>query len=90
MKKKSYWYAWESLISTKKKYCVLTSLKKAVDDRMLKIVSKINKNSYRVVKETHLDGECVTESQMDETLESTDVFRDTKLPMMILETQQMN
>ena len=90
MKKKSYWYAWKSLISTKKKYCVLTSLKKAVDDRMLKIVSKINKNSYRVVKETHLDGECVTESQMDETLESTDVFRDTKLPMMILETQQMN
>ena len=57
---------------------------------MLKIVNKINKNSYRVVKETHLDGECVLESQMDETLESTDVFRDTKLPMMILETQQMN
>ena len=57
---------------------------------MLKIVNKINKNSYRVVKETHLDGECVTESQMDETLENTDVFRDTKLPMMILETQQMN
>ena len=57
---------------------------------MLKIVNKINKNYYRVVKETHLDGECVTESQMDETLESTDVFRDTKLPMMILETQQMN
>ena len=57
---------------------------------MLKIVNKINKNSYRVVKETHLDGECVTEIQMDETLESTDVFRDTKLPMMILETQQMN
>ena len=30
---------------------VLTSLKKTVDDRMLKIVNKNNKNSYRMVKE---------------------------------------
>ena len=38
---------------------VLTSLKKTVDDRMLKIVNKNNKNSYRVVQETHLDEEFV-------------------------------
>ena len=30
---------------------VLTSLKKTVDDRMLKIVNKNNKNSYRMVQE---------------------------------------
>ena len=29
---------------------VLTSLKKSVDDRLLKIVNKNNKNSYRVVQ----------------------------------------
>ena len=29
---------------------VLTSLKKAVDDRMLKIVNMNNKNSYRIVQ----------------------------------------
>lgn len=46
---------------------------------MLKTVNKINKNSYRGVKETHLDGECVTEIQMDETLESTDLFRDCSI-----------
>ena len=34
---------------------VLTSLKKAVDDRKLKIVNKNNKNSYRIVQETLLD-----------------------------------
>ena len=34
---------------------VLTSLKKAVEDRKLKIVNKNNKNSYRIVQETHLD-----------------------------------
>ena len=38
---------------------VLTSLKKTVDDRMLKIVNKNNKNSYRVAQETHLDEEFV-------------------------------
>ena len=37
---------------------VLTSLKKAVNDRMLKIVNKNNKNSYRIVQETHLDDDC--------------------------------
>ena len=51
---------------------VLTSLKKAVDDRMLKIVNKNNKNSYRIVQETHLDDDCVIHSQIHETLESTD------------------
>ena len=30
---------------------VLNSLKKTVDDRMLKIVNKNNKNSYRMVQE---------------------------------------
>ena len=44
---------------------VLTSLKKAVDDRMLKIVNKNNKNSYRIVQETHLDDDCVIDSQSD-------------------------
>ena len=38
---------------------VLTSLRKAVDDRMLKIVNKNNKNSYHIVQETHLDDDCV-------------------------------
>ena len=52
---------------------VLTSLKKAVDDRMLKIVKKNNKNSYRIVQKTHLDDDCVIHSQIDETLESTDI-----------------
>ena len=52
---------------------VLTSLKKAVDDRMLKIGNKNNKNSYRIVQETHLDEDCVIDSQIGETLESTDV-----------------
>ena len=55
---------------------VLTSLKKTVDNRMLQIVSKNNKNSYRVVQETHLDEECVIDSQIGETLESTDVVKD--------------
>ena len=43
---------------------------------MLKIVNKNNKNSYHVVQETHLDEECVIDSQIDETLESTDVIKD--------------
>ena len=49
---------------------VLTRLKKAVDDRMLKIVNRNNKKSYRIVQETHLDDDCVIDSQIHETLES--------------------
>ena len=41
---------------------VLTSLKKAVDDRMLKIVNRNNKSSYRIVQETHLEDDCVIDS----------------------------
>ena len=63
---------------------VLTSLKKAVDDRMLKIVNKNNKNSYRIVQETHLDDDCVIDSQIHETLESTDVVKD--LPIRLDKT----
>ena len=55
---------------------VLTSLKKALDDRMLKIVNKNNKNSHRIVQETHLDNDWVIDSQIHETLESTDVDKD--------------
>ena len=51
---------------------VLTSLKKAVDHRILKIVNKNNKNSSRIVQETHLDEDCVRDSQIGETLGSTD------------------
>ena len=58
---------------------VLTSLKKAVDDRMLKIVNKNTKNSYRIVQETHLDDDCVIHSQIDETLASTDVVKDLSI-----------
>ena len=58
---------------------VLTSLKKAVDDRMLKIGNKNNKNSYRIVQETHLDEDCVIDSQTGETLESTDVVKDLSI-----------
>ena len=58
---------------------VLTSLKKAVDDRMLKIVNKNNKNSYRIVQETHLDDDCVLDSEIHETLESTDVAKDLQI-----------
>ena len=54
----------------------MTSLKKAVDGRMLKIVNKNNKNSYHMVQETHLDDDCVIHNQIDETLESTDVAKD--------------
>ena len=54
---------------------VLTSLKKAVDDRMLRIVNKNNKNSYRIVQETHLDEDCVIDGQINETLESTEVVK---------------
>ena len=63
---------------------VLTSLKKAVDDRMLKTVNKNNKNSYRIVQETHLDDDCVIDSQIHETLESTDVVKD--LPIRLDKT----
>ena len=55
---------------------ILTSLKKAVDDRMLKIVNMNNKNSYRIVKEIHLDEDCVTYSHNGKTLESTDIVKD--------------
>lgn len=55
---------------------VLTSLKKAVDDKILKIVNKNSKNSYRVLQECHLDENCVIVSQIDEASESTDVDRD--------------
>ena len=58
---------------------VLTSLKKAVDDRMLKIVNKNNKNSYRIVQETHLDDDCVIHSQIYETLASSDVVKDLSI-----------
>ena len=62
---------------------------------MLKIVNKNNKDSYRVVQETHLDEHCVIDSQMNETLESTDVVKDLpirlgKISMTILQTWQMN
>ena len=63
---------------------VLTSLKKAVDDRMLKIVNRNNKNSYCIVQETHLDDDCVIDSQIHETLESTDVVKD--LPIRLDKT----
>ena len=55
---------------------ILTSLKKAVDDRMLKIVNKNNKNSCRIVKEIHLEEDCVTYSHNGKTLESTDIVKD--------------
>ena len=58
---------------------VLTSLKKAVDDRMLKIVNKNNKTSYRIVQETHLDGDYVIDSQIHGTLETTDVAKDLQI-----------
>ena len=32
------------------------------DDRMLKIVNKNNKKSYRIVQETHLEDDCVIDS----------------------------
>ena len=51
---------------------------------MLKIVNKNNKDSYRVVQETHLDEHCVIDSQMNETLESTDVAKD--LPIRLGKT----
>ena len=58
---------------------VLTSLKKAVDNRMLETVNKNNKNSYRMVQETHLDEDCVIDSQIGKTLEGTDVVKDLQL-----------
>ena len=50
----------------------MNSLKKAVDDRMLKTVNKNNKSSYRIIQETHLNEDCVIHSQIGETLENTD------------------
>ena len=52
-----------------------TSLKKVVDDRILKIVNKTNKNSYRIVQETYLDEDCVIDSQIGSTLKSTNVVK---------------
>ena len=54
----------------------MTSLMKAVYDRMLKIVNKNNKNTYRIVQEGHLDDNYIIDSQSHETLESTDVVND--------------
>ena len=62
----------------------VTSLKKAADNRMLKIVYKNNKNSYRIVQVTHLDEDCVIDSQIGETLESTGVVKD--LPIRLEKT----
>ena len=53
----------------------MNSLKKAVDDRMLKTVNKNNKNSYRIIEETHLNEDCVIHSQIGETLENTDAVK---------------
>ena len=35
-----------------------------------------NKSSYRLVQETYLDEDCVKDSYVGETLESTDVVKD--------------
>ena len=53
--------------------------KQTIDDRILKIVKKNNKNSYRIVQETHLDKDCVIGSQIDKTLKSTDVVKDLSI-----------
>ena len=71
-----------------KKEQVLASLKKAVDNKILKIVNKINKNSYCFVNETHLDVECFIDSHIRETLESTDVDED--LTIRLKETAHKN
>ena len=54
----------------------MTSLMKAVDDRMLTIVNKNNKNTYRIVQEAHLDDNYIRDSQSHQTLESIDVVND--------------
>ena len=46
---------------------------------MPKIVNKNNENSYRIVQETYLDEGCVKDSQIGETLESTDVDEDLSI-----------
>ena len=51
----------------------------ADDGRMLKIVNKSNKNSHRIVPKTHLDEDCVIDSQIGKTLESTDVVKDLSI-----------
>ena len=51
-------------------------VEEACRDRTLKIVNKNNKNSYSVVQETDLDEECVLDSEIGETLESTDAVKD--------------
>ena len=57
----------------------LTSLKKAVDNRMLKLVDKSNKNSHRIVQGTNLDEDCVIDSQIGETMENTDAVKDLSI-----------
>ena len=71
-----------------KKEQVLASLKKAVDNKILKIVNKNNKKYYCFVNETHLDEECFIDSQIRETLESTDVHED--LTIRLKETAHKN
>ena len=46
----------------------LTNFKKAEDDKILKIVNNNNKNSYRVVQETHLEDDCIINRQIGETM----------------------
>ena len=43
---------------------------------MLKIANKNNKNPYRIVQETHLDEDCVIDSHIDKTLQTTDIAKD--------------
>ena len=77
MKKKSY-NVWVEEFDLNQEE-VLASLKKTVDDRMLRIVNKNNKNSYHIVKETHLVEDCDIDSQIGETLDSTEVVNDLSI-----------
>ena len=43
---------------------------------MLKIANKNNKNPYRIVQETHLDEDCVIDSHIGKTLQTTDIVKD--------------
>ena len=44
--------------------------------RQLDVKDYKNKSSYRLVQETYLDEDCVIDSYVGETLESTDVVED--------------
>ena len=44
--------------------------------RQLDVRDYKNKSSYRLVQETYLDEDCVMDSYVGETLESTDVVKD--------------